>query len=112
MSNTGSPEFPACVGNVVDALLGINQAVSLAAGASTTINASHTVLATDPDPLVNTATLTCSPAGFPNVLTASDTHSVNLVAPSYTPTKECGPSPAQVGDTITYCDHSTLATWP
>ena len=80
VSNTGSPDSPACVGNVVDALLGINQAVSLAAGASTTINASRTVLATDPDPLVNTSTLTCSPAGFPNVLTATDSVTVDIVA--------------------------------
>jgi uncharacterized repeat protein (TIGR01451 family) len=79
VSNTGSPDSPACVGNVVDPLLGINQAVSLAAGASITITDSHTVLATDPDPLVNTATLTCSPAGFPNVLTAKDSVTVDIV---------------------------------
>ena len=79
VSNTGSADSPACVGNVVDAVLGINQAVSLAAGASTTINASHIVLATDPDPLVNTATLTCSPTGFPNVLTAADSVTVDIV---------------------------------
>ena len=79
VSNTGSADSPACVGNVVDVLLGINQAVSLAAGASTTITDSHTVLATDPDPLVNTATLTCSPAGFPNVLSRADTVTVDIV---------------------------------
>ena len=37
----------------------------------------------DPDPLDNTVTLTCSPEGFPNVLTASDDHSVNLFQPDY-----------------------------
>ena len=87
---------------MVDPLLGINQAINLAPGASTTINASRTVLAGDPDPLVNTATATCSPVGFPNVLTASDTHTVDLVHPNYTLTKECAPSSANVGDQITY----------
>ena len=56
VTNTGSADSPTCVGNVVDPLLGINQAVSLAPGASITITDSRTVLASDPDPLVNTAT--------------------------------------------------------
>ena len=80
-ANTGSADSPNCVGAVVDALLGINQAVNIPAGGNVVINASRVVLAADPDPLVNTATLTCSPAGFPNVLTASDTHSVDIVIP-------------------------------
>ena len=92
VNNTSSADSPNCVGNVVDPLLGINQAINLAPGASTTINASRTVLAGDPDPLVNTATATCSPVGFPNVLTASDSHEVDLVHPNYTLTKECAPS--------------------
>jgi uncharacterized repeat protein (TIGR01451 family) len=79
-SNTGSADSPNCVGNVVDAVLGINQAVSIAPGASVTITAAH-VLAATPDPLVNTATLTCSPAGFPNVLTASDSVTVDVLPP-------------------------------
>ena len=102
VNNTSSSDSPNCVGNVVDPLLGINQAINLAPGASTTINASRIVLAGDPDPLVNTATATCSPVGFPNVLTASDTHTVDLVHPNYTLTKECAPSSANVGDQITY----------
>ena len=79
-SNTGSPDSPNCVGTVVDATLGINQAVNIAAGQSVTINAAH-VLAASPDPFVNTATLTCSPAGFPNVLTASDSVTVDVTFP-------------------------------
>jgi len=79
-SNTGSADSPACNGAVVDALLGINQAVSIAPGGSVTINASH-VLAASPDPFVNTATFTCSPAGFPNVLTASASATVDVTFP-------------------------------
>ena len=102
VNNTSSADSPNCVGAVVDTLLGVNQAINLAPGASVVVNASRAVAAGDPNPLVNTATATCSPVGFPNVLTASDTHSVNLVAPNYTLTKQCAPSTAQVGDQITY----------
>ena len=80
-TNTSSADSPNCVGAVVDSLLGINQAVNLAPGASVVITDSRAVVAGDPSPLVNTATLTCSPAGFPNVLTASDTHSVTIETP-------------------------------
>jgi uncharacterized repeat protein (TIGR01451 family) len=80
-TNTSSADAPNCVGAVVDSLLGINQAVNLASGANVVITASRAIAASDPNPLVNTATLTCSPVGFPNVLTASDTHSVAIETP-------------------------------
>jgi hypothetical protein len=57
------------------------------------INRSRTVQAGDPDPLGNTVTLTCSPEGFPNVLTASASHSVDLLHPSYTVSKVCQSEP-------------------
>jgi hypothetical protein len=47
----------------------------------------------DPDPLVNTVTLTCSPDGFPNVLEASASHSVDLIHPSFTVSKSCDAEP-------------------
>jgi uncharacterized repeat protein (TIGR01451 family) len=81
VTNTSSMDSPNCVGSVVDALLGVNQAINLASGTSVVINASRTVVAGDPDPLVNTATATCSPVGFPNVLSAMDTHSVAIPPP-------------------------------
>ena len=81
VTNTGSADSPNCVGNVVDVLLGINQAVNLASGQVVVISDSHVVAAGDPDPLVNTSTVTCSPVGFPNVLTASDSVTVDILPP-------------------------------
>jgi uncharacterized repeat protein (TIGR01451 family) len=74
----------------------------LASGASDVTNASRTVAAGDPDPLVNSASVTCSPTGFPNVLTASDSHSVNLFQPSIEVSKDCTPKTVQVGGVVEY----------
>ena len=101
VTNTSSADSPNCVGTVTDAMLGISQAINLAPGASTTINASRTVVAGDPDPLINTASVTCSPVGFPNVLTDSDSHSVNLFQPSITFDKT-GDALSKVGDPVSY----------
>ena len=62
---------------------------------------SYTVQAGDPDPLVNTVTLTCSPEGFPNVLTASDGHETNLFQPSFSVTKT-GDELSKVTDSVNY----------
>jgi hypothetical protein len=56
----------------------------------------------DPDPLPNTASASCSPVGFPNVLTDSASHSVNLFQPSITMTKDCAPVEVAPGDPVNY----------
>jgi len=50
---------------IEDSLLGISETVTLLAGGEHIINAMRTVEPGDPDPLVNTATVTASPVGFP-----------------------------------------------
>jgi len=105
VTNTSSADTPNLVGNIVDAKLGINQAVNMAPGAVVTLTPTYTVVAGDPDPLLNTATVTVSPVGFPNVLTASDGHSVNLFQPGVSITKT-GPTDGKCGDQITY--HITI----
>jgi hypothetical protein len=67
----------------------------------TTLYKSRVVLPDDPDPLVNTVTLTCSPEGFPNVLTATDSHSVSLVEPKISVAKT-GDELSKVGDEVHY----------
>jgi hypothetical protein len=65
-------------------------------------NASREVQPSDPDPLVNTASVTCTVDGFGNVIgPETDSHSVNLFTPSVEVIKD-GPSSAHVGDMITY----------
>jgi len=103
VNNTSSPDSPDLVCDITDTLLGtLAEDVSLASGSDPyVIETSRVVQEGDPDPLVNTATVTCSPEGFPNVLTDSDDHSVNLFQPSVTVDKS-GDTLSKVGDPVNY----------
>ncbi|MEK6687915.1 MAG: hypothetical protein AABZ01_05575, partial [Gemmatimonadota bacterium] len=87
LTNCSSDDTPTLVCTLVDSLLGSGSGI-LPLG-DTVVPVTRTVQPGDPDPLVNTATLTCSPEGFPNVLEASDDHSVNLFQPSVDVEKVC-----------------------
>lgn len=109
VTNTSSADSPNLSCTLSDPLLGLSKSLSLAPGASDTTAASRTVQPGDPDPLVNTATVTCTvdavpSAGFPggNQLSASASHSVDLVHPGLAVAKTCAPTTARPGDTITY----------
>jgi uncharacterized repeat protein (TIGR01451 family) len=93
LSNTSSGDTPDLVCTITDAMLEINKSVTLASGASDVTNATYTVQAGDPDPLENTASVSCSPIDFPNVLNDSDGHSVDLIHPSFTVAKSCVAEP-------------------
>jgi hypothetical protein len=95
-TGTGFPGLENCTGN--DALLGGDLGVFTA---GVTRNFLYTVQVGDPDPLLNTATITCDVVGFDNVVENSDGHSVDLITPSIDVTKT-GPATAKVGDEITY----------
>jgi hypothetical protein len=101
VSNTSSDDSPALDCTVSDPLLGIDEAVSLASGAEHVINAVYTVQEGDADPLPNTASVSCSPQGFPNVLEASDSHSVELFQPSIALAKT-GDELSKAGDEVNY----------
>jgi hypothetical protein len=62
----------------------------------------YTVLATDPDPLVNTVTVEANPEGLTNVVSDEASAEVDLVHPDFEISKECSPDPVYVGDTITW----------
>jgi hypothetical protein len=64
-------------------------------------NFNYVVQAGDPNPLPNTATITCDVVGFDNEASDDDSHSVVVIDPSIDVTKE-GPDTAKVGDEITY----------
>jgi uncharacterized repeat protein (TIGR01451 family) len=93
LNNTSSGDSPDLKCTITDALLGLNKSVTLASGASDVTNASYAVQEGDDDPLVNSASVSCSPLGFPNVLTASASHSVDLIHPSFTVAKTCDLEP-------------------
>jgi uncharacterized repeat protein (TIGR01451 family) len=102
LTNTSSSDSPDLVCRITDALLGLDQPVTLASGAAPyVVTRQYTVPAGAPDPLVNTANVTCSPVGFPNVLTATDSHTTNLFQPSIQVDKS-GPAEAHPGDAINY----------
>ncbi|HEX5616596.1 MAG TPA: hypothetical protein VFZ83_15705 [Acidimicrobiia bacterium] len=114
VTNTSSADSPPLVnGTIVDSLLGdlldpANPYVTggdctatLAVGASCTITASRTVLAGDPDPLPNTVTVHYNPQGFPNDITDTDDHSVELFQPQIVVTKT-GDGLSKVGDPVSY----------
>jgi uncharacterized repeat protein (TIGR01451 family) len=101
VTDTSSGDTPDLSCTLTDALLGIDKDFSLS-GDSNVTNATYTVQAGDPDPLLNTAYVTCTVDGFGNVLNDNDGHSVNLFQPSVSVLKTCEPTSAFVGDVITY----------
>ncbi|HET9346545.1 MAG TPA: hypothetical protein VFO05_12675 [Candidatus Limnocylindrales bacterium] len=103
IDNTSSSDSPALICDVVDSLLGtLATDVSIAANAANVVyTPSRVVLVTDPDPLVNTVTVTCSPDGFPNVIEHTDSHTTNLFQPSIEVTKTAD-ALSKVGDDVHY----------
>jgi hypothetical protein len=101
LENTSSPDTPDLVCTITDALLTIDDTETLASGGSYTITPVYTVQPGDPDPLVNTANVSCSVTGFPNILTATASHSVNLFQPDFELYKTADPL-SKVGDPVNY----------
>ena len=101
LNNTSSVDSPDLECTITDAKLGVSESVTLAPGGSSVTNVPYTVQAGDSDPLVNTANVSCSPEGFPNILTASDSVSVNLFQPSVRVVKT-GDALSKIGDPVTY----------
>src|SRR5262249_46757635 len=123
VTNTSSADSPDLVnGTIVDTLLGdlldpanpfvtsITCTATLAPGDSCTITATRIVQDGDPDPLPNTVTVHYNPDGFPNDITASDDHSVNLFQPSFTIDKTADEL-SKVGDDVNYTITVTNTSW-
>ncbi len=102
LSHNSSADTPALNCTAVDSLLGNVFGPAVLPLGNTVVNRQRVVQPGDPDPLVNTVTLTCSPQGFPNVLEASDECQTNLVQPSCSISKTCSPNPLVVGKPITW----------
>ena len=95
VTNTGSTDSPDLVNvQLVDNVLGnllaednpyvtsSNADGSLWVGETWTIYASRTVLATDADPSVNTVQVSANPSGFPNEITDTASHQLDILHPS------------------------------
>ena len=69
LSNTSSPNTPALTCTATDSLLGVVFGPAVLPAGDTVVDRTYTVQAGDPNPLVNTVTLSCElPAEFTNVL--------------------------------------------
>jgi uncharacterized repeat protein (TIGR01451 family) len=84
LSNNSSADTPPLRCTATDSLLGTVLSNSTLLAGQTVLHVSRTVQQSDPDPLVNTVTLTCTMDGFANELQASDSHSTNLFQPRWT----------------------------
>ena len=103
-NNTSSADTPDLTCDFSDSVLGtLDQDVVVASGdPAYVITTSRVVDALDPDPLVNTASVTCTVGeGFGNVLTGSEGHSTNLFVPGVEVIKD-GPATGFVGGLVTY----------
>jgi uncharacterized repeat protein (TIGR01451 family) len=102
VTNTSSDDSPNLTCTITDPLLEVNKQVNLASGEVDVTNATRDVQAGDRDPLLNTASVTCTVDGFGNVLgPLGDNHEVNLFQPAVEVIKT-GPATAVRGETITY----------
>jgi hypothetical protein len=66
LNNTSSADSPDLTCTITDTKLGVSRTVTPKSGAGDTTNVAYTVQAGDADPLTNTASVRCSPAGFPS----------------------------------------------
>jgi uncharacterized repeat protein (TIGR01451 family) len=100
VTNTGATLLTDVI--VTDALLGVNENIgSLAPGASYTLNLTYTVLASDPDPLPNTA-LAVGTTVLGGTVTDDDDHLVDIVHPAIQVVKSVAPAAIILGESVTY----------
>ncbi len=100
--NNSSADTPDMVCTVTDAMLGINETFTLASGHSYSINVNDFVIPTDAlDPFINTAYVTASPTGFPNIYTDNASWSTNLFKPEIN-LELTGDTLSKIGDNVTY----------
>lgn len=101
VKNESSADTPALECTVTDPMLGINQTLTLTPGDAATI--SHSEIFAAPGTYLNTASVTCSPEGFPNVLEATDSVRVEvLAAANLISVLKVGQSYSKTGDAVDY----------
>ena len=100
LSNGSSDDTPPMVCTALSTLSGSVFGGVLPLG-DTVLHLQRTVQPADPDPLLNTVTLNCSPEGFPNTYETSAVWSTRLYEPAISLTKT-GEGLAHVGQQVTY----------
>ncbi|MGK7296380.1 MAG: DUF7507 domain-containing protein [Candidatus Wenzhouxiangella sp. M2_3B_020] len=95
LSNDSSANAPAVTCTANDSLAG-----DLGAFAFGDTSYDYAIPADAAGPIDNTVTVDCTVEGFDNAITASDSHSVELINPSVSVAKACAPDAVIVGETI------------
>lgn len=85
-----------------DSILGDLPGFTLKSGEYSEKTYNYEVKATDVSPMKNIASISASPVGFPNVLTAKDSADVQIFKPDMSITKRADTEISKVGDTINY----------
>lgn len=94
LTNTGDEEVDNCILN--DPMLGIDQGIEV----DEVVEINYPTSENDPDPINNTAQVTCNVGRFEITVMAEDSHTVDLLRPSVELTKQCAPNPVLVGNLI------------
>lgn len=102
LTNTSSSDTPDLVCTITDAMLGVDKDVTLAPAGADQTEVEYTIQANDPDPLDNTASVACSPTGWPNVIEDDDGARVDLFQPSVTIDKRVDATISKLGDEVLY----------
>ncbi len=93
LDNTSSDDSPALDCTITDAVVGVDDDVTLVSGGQHVIQVGYMVQEGDADPYENTANVSCSPDGFPNMLDAEASATVDLIRPDFTVAKVCTNEP-------------------
>ena len=102
LENNSSADTPVLTCTVTDALIGVDETFTIASGLDEVINVNGFIIpANAVDPFVNTASVTCSPAGFSNVYEDTASHSTNLFQPAINLVKT-GDALSKIGDPVDY----------
>lgn len=100
LENCSTPNTPALTCMITDPLFPAGFTVPSACSAGNcSFSFDYTPVAADPDPLVNTASVACTIAGFPNTVADEASATTNLFQPSVDLEKVCDPL-SKVGDPI------------
>ena len=101
VTNDSSSNAPLLEGEVNDTMLGLVGSFSLGYGETAIFTESYTIQASDVAPLINTASVLASPAGFPNEYTAEDSWELDIFVPSIEIMKTGDPL-SKAGDDVTF----------
>lgn len=102
LSNLSSDDAPDLSCTVTDTTVGVDETFSVASGDDHVISALGFVIPEGAaDPFPNTADVSCSPDGFPNVLTDSASWEINLFQPAIDVEKTADEL-SKVGDDVDY----------